>query len=207
MKHEAWSTQAVFKLWYKLSYTISSCLSWSSWISTIPICQAKVSTAASISMGILRCMVYVEKWKFSQTSQARRRIGRGASMLSGRPLPSCMCARVSSMLCLLSRRTLTLQHEDQNGRKETKKTWVPFYESEHSRSKMPDNGEPRRWHSFNHKYDVIIWQQWLWKRWRLSYDDGSDSGTESEASPGLQDSEEKSHHSEQSSGALESCYT
>ena len=39
------------------------------------------------------------------------------------------------------------------------------------------------------------------------HDDGSDSGTESEASPGLQDSEEQSHHSEQSSGALVSCYT
>ena len=37
--------------------------------------------------------------------------------------------------------------------------------------------------------------------------DGSDSGTESEASPGLQDSKEQSHHSEQSSGALVSCYT
>ena len=39
------------------------------------------------------------------------------------------------------------------------------------------------------------------------HDDGSDSGTESEASPGLQDSEEQSHHLEQNSGALVSCYT
>ena len=108
------------------------------------------------------------------------------------------------MLRLLSGRTLTLQHEDQNGRKETKKLEYFFTKvSAPAPKRLIIESHEGGTHSITSTMSDSSDSE---SDGHCHHDDGSDSGTESEASPGLQDSEEQSH-SEQSSGALVSCYT